>query len=793
MRTKVIAFSAALAIALFGQMAMGRPASADTTTRSSSIALNKAGSLLFSVNPDANSVTVFEVGKNGGNLTKADEVTVGREPVCVAVAGQKAYVTNSASGTVSVVTRTAKGFRAIKEIAVGNEPRGCAVSEKGNQLVVTNHTDGTVSLIDTGSDAVVGAPIEVGGNPFAVAIDGTRVFVTLFYARLIEGGPGEGFDDGKEAVVKTFTLSNPGSVQEITLSPLASSGFTADRSNFCSNTRVAGPPVNQTFCPNVNGTPGDQTITQDPQGVFPNQLGSALVCGGKLYLPNIGAQPEPPVFFNVNIQALVHVVDTATLSERENLHVNLNAQIATEPNPANPTASLGRLFGNDLVAIASDPQCQSFFLVSRGGNYVIRAGLVNGKFDIGAPNNVVRFQTGNIPTGIAVRGQRAYVNNQVGLSVSVLDLAGNTVVEQDVAASTPPAPGSHADSILKGELAFFTALGIPDNGLSGLGIRDIVPLQFRGKQSSDAWSTCGSCHPFGLSDRVTWIFGDGPRNTIAMDALYSKINGAHDIRINNWSAARDSGTDFNNNSRNVQCGKGFAGGDPPLNAAGNGACPFAGAAPPNPAVFDHGISNGGSEALDVQTTWLQQIRPLNMPKVDQAAIDAGAVVFGTNCASCHGGAKWTKSQVFYLNNPAFVAGVARDPGLVIAAAQIISYTDAKVDPGTLFFLDPVGTFSAANPVEIRGQGNPGGPPFGVLGFNTPTMLGVNYSPPYFHNGAAQTLEEVFQIHLVAGQTIANLLGDADEANLLAFLRSIDGRTNIFESQGDRFKNPFKNM
>ena len=54
---------------------------------------------------------------------------------------------------------------------------------------------------------MTGDPIEVGGNPFAVAIDGNRVFVTLFYARLINGGPGEGFDVGKEAVVQTFTLA----------------------------------------------------------------------------------------------------------------------------------------------------------------------------------------------------------------------------------------------------------------------------------------------------------------------------------------------------------------------------------------------------------------------------------------------------------------------------------------------------------------------------------------------------------------------------------------------------------
>src|SRR5262249_7726996 len=194
-----------LSIAVLGQSVVSLPARADTTTRSSSIALNKAGSLLFNVNADANTVTVFEVGKNGGNLTKADEVAVGRDPACVAVAGQKAYVTNSANGTVSVVTRTGKGWKATSEITVGDEPRGCAVNETGNRLVVANHTDGTVSLIDTGSDQVIGS-IDVGGNPFAIAIDGDRVFVTLFYARLIEGGPGEGFDDGKEAVVKTFTL-----------------------------------------------------------------------------------------------------------------------------------------------------------------------------------------------------------------------------------------------------------------------------------------------------------------------------------------------------------------------------------------------------------------------------------------------------------------------------------------------------------------------------------------------------------------------------------------------------------
>ena len=139
-----------------------------------------------------------------------------------------------------------------------------------------------------------------------------------------------------------------------------------------------------------------------------------------------------------------------------------------------------------------------------------------------------------------------------------------------------------------GKLVFFTALGVPDNGLVGTELRQIDPVQFRGKQSDDAWSTCASCHPDALADGVTWIFADGPRQSIPLDGLYSKLNGAHDTRINNWSAARDSVTDFNNNSRNVQCGTGFAGG------ATNTAigCPPFGSGTPNPNIFDHGISAG---------------------------------------------------------------------------------------------------------------------------------------------------------------------------------------------------------
>ena len=786
---------------------MGNPAHA-TAGRSTNIALTRDGRTLINVNRDANSVTAFAV--RGGGLVKAAEIPVGQKPHCVAVRqNAEAYVTNSASGTVSVIRlNSAKKYKVIREIPVGTEPRGCALTPSGSLLYVANYTQSSVSVIDTRSKQVVATvplPVIAGNpppNPMAIAVtdNGNRrdrdetVFVTQFLAELRPGGPGEAFDDGKQGVVFAFPVSNPGAISRVILSPLPDSGFAADRTNFCK--KLNPTAANDTFCPDPNATTPSAAITNDPQGVFPNQLHAALVRGNRLYLPNIGAQPEPPEKFNVNIQSLVHVVDAGTLSERADLHVNLNNQIKTEIQPPNAQGSLARLFANDIVAIDANPNGNDFLIVSRGGNVVLRAsGGGDSPLNIGAPNSVVRFQTGNLPTGVAMHrnGRLAFVNNHVNCSVSILDLDNNTVLARDVESCTLPVPGSHEDNVLKGELAFFTALGVPDNGLVGLPIRSIDPLQFRGKQSDNGWSSCGSCHPAGLADGVTWIFGAGPRQTIPLDGQYSKINPAHDVRILNWSAIRSSNTDFNNNSRGVQGGCGFASDNfDPSNTclAQGGGSPTP--VPANPAIFDHGISQGASEALDLQTLWEETVRPLNQPTSDPNAVNAGRSVFANNCASCHGGAKWTKSQVLYLDNPtldrAFTAGgTPRDPGLTFTANQVVAYADKKVDSGTLRFLENIGTFNAANPIEVR-DGN-GAVSLGKDGFNVPSLLGVNSNAPYFHNGSAQTLEAVFAQHALGGSTIESTLSAGDRVNLLAFLRSLDGRTALFESDADIFKDP----
>ena len=111
------------------------------------------------------------------------------------------------------------------------------------------------------------------------------------------------------------------------------SGFNADRRHFCPTDarRAAGPraPVKffnsgadgvgpappqlakKTFCPDVTSatSTADGPIGKVAQKVYPNMLFGALLRGPHLYVTNVGAQPEPPVRFNVNVQALVGVID----------------------------------------------------------------------------------------------------------------------------------------------------------------------------------------------------------------------------------------------------------------------------------------------------------------------------------------------------------------------------------------------------------------------------------------------------------------------------------------------------
>jgi hypothetical protein len=191
-----------------------------------------------------------------------------------------------------------------------------------------------VSEIDAHTLAVLGTRT-IEGNPSALAItnDGDdddldeTVYATQFFAELVPA------DRARASTRASRAPCGParrrGAPAKITLAPFADVGFTADRRLFCRQFNVAAH--SDIFCPDVGATSAAaDVIAKDPQGAYPNQMASLVLRNGRAYLPSIGASPEPPVKFNVNVQALVNVVDVATNAELPDLHVNLNAQVKLE-------------------------------------------------------------------------------------------------------------------------------------------------------------------------------------------------------------------------------------------------------------------------------------------------------------------------------------------------------------------------------------------------------------------------------------------------------------------------------
>ena len=112
------------------------------------------------------------------------------------------------------------------------------------------------------------------------------------------------------------------------------------------------------------------------------------------------------------------------------------------------------------------------------------------------------------------------------------------------------------------------------------------------------------------------------------------------------------------------------------------------------------------------------------------------------------------------------------------------YTSFTLDNITIDYLENVGTFILINPLEIRQNGITA---FGTDGFVPPPLLSIRYHAPYLHNGAAQTLNDVFPRHALGTGTITSALTIPQQQDLLLFLNSIDGRTAPFRSEGDEFR------
>lgn len=714
-------------------------------TKSSPIALNADDTLLAVVNTDVNTVTLFDVA-NDRNLPLG-EFAVGQEPHGVAVApdGKTVYVTNAVDGTVSILavdTTQNPVATVIATLDVGTEPYGIALTPNGQKAYVTNSRSNSVSVIDTATNTViktitnVGPP--VGAEPRGIAITNNgnasdtdeTVYITHFYS-FANQGKLDGEDDSKTGLVTKISTESDSVIGQIILINMADTGFKA------TGDAIAGI------------APGQEAV--HITGAYPNQMQAIAIKNDFAYLPNVGASPNGPVRFNVNTQALVHILDTRT---NQDTGQTINLHVAVRSQPEGPR----KLFLAVPWAIAFKTNENVGYVVSAASNVLVRievdpttgaAVVSNNPLD----SSVLEIPVGRNPLGVVINNtdRRAYVMNNISRDVTVLDIT--RFPEQIIAtlrSSDLPAAGSPEELVLVGKELYNTAVGEFSNSF--------------GNMSSEGWQSCSACHPFGLSDNVVWIFAAGPRRTISQHTDFAGGN----MRALNWSAIFDEQQDFELNIRGVSGGKGLL-----LNADGSGLEEGANLSglvignPPELAVHNSSRgqlqartpSGGLVNAWDAIVAYIRTIRSPISPLAgsDDPDIAEGRQIFiNNNCQTCHGGPKWSSSS---LDGP--ITDIA-----LISSGQIISQ------------LRNVGTFNPDDSNEIRANA---APPLGADGFVPPSLISVFFSPPYFHNGSANSLDEAmgdrFIAHRSAGTGGIDALSDPEaRRKLIKFLISIDAST-----------------
>jgi YVTN family beta-propeller protein len=542
--------------------------------QSSPVALSGNNQILINVNPESNSVSVFDV--TADTPRKVAEVGVGVDPSSVAIHpdGTRAYVANSYDGTVSIIDLTYYGVATT--LNVGVEPMALALSPNGTRLYVANSASNNLMVVDTtlASPAVI-ATVDlsaVGTAPRAIAVTNSgdasdadeTVFVALFYGQLRPGKTAvhEGQDDQREGRVAAISAATNAIIGTTALAPMANTGFNA-------NGQLA--PGNGLTPATASTNP--QTFTT-PTGAYPNQLASVAIQPGqnRAYVVSTAASPNGPFRFNHMAQGLVSAFDTSTRAEitaaqtdttvRRTAPLNLNQGInlATTPAPrlfmTNPVGMTWRPNGSDAWIVVQQADLIVRVTVDGSGIPTINAPLAAG------PSSIVRVDLqavaagqiqGKAPQGIAINstGTRAYVYNFISRSISTIDISNPTApaIAGTAAATGVPNPASAAGIVHLGAELFFSGRGP------------------QGRMSSEAWGGCVVCHPKGRSDNVTWMFDAGPRQTIPLDGMFNKLS-PHDQRILNWSAVRDENQDFELNTRGVFGGRGLIDDDRLFFAAG---------------------------------------------------------------------------------------------------------------------------------------------------------------------------------------------------------------------------------
>jgi YVTN family beta-propeller protein len=523
---------------------------------SSTIAITPDGATILVVNPDSNSVSLVDTS----TLTVIDEIKVGVDPRSVAVAadGQVAYVANQSSGDLSVINLSTRLVTLTSP--AGIRPSGVVVSPDGKYVAVADLGDDEVRLF----------------NP--------ATLTELVYIQVADRPSGLAFTPDSRRLLVTHLLS--GDVTVLTVEPFIA------------------------YLPIIGSGSGPKTSPE----VFPYEnLSSSVI--PVLSLPTwLNVAPAPGVVVNANGtraylpqtmgngQGYNTSFDTTVFPKVSVLNLKTNAHQTSEqvslPEVDRPVG-----LPWDVALAKEDTE---LWVVNSASNDVSVINISNPA----RPTRTANIPVGDNPRGVVIApdGSKAYVNNTLAGTVSVIDAQTYTVV-QVIPVTTIPLP----PALLNGKRLFFSSA--------------------QPELAKARWISCNTCHIEGEGDGRTWLLnylgtvppGEQPiirRNSTSLLGMVE----TYPLR---WSAEWNESADSEFSVRFEQYGTGMIAGE--MNDTRNG--------PPN---------QGRSYDLDCLALYLDS---LVVPARDNTLTPAeqrGKAIFEspqTQCTSCHPAPLYTDLRV----------------------------------------------------------------------------------------------------------------------------------------------------
>ena len=551
-------------ILLLGWVWMGgvvQRASVDTSTvasskhSSSAIAITSDGNILLVVNPDSNSLTFVDTASQAVIM----EMPVGVYPRSVAISPDNlmGVVANQGSDSLSVVDIQMRVVTATLD--VGDRPMGIAVSPDGRFIAVAESGDDQVRLLDAANFETI-TLIPVADRPYGLAF----------------------IPDGRLVVTHLLV----GDITVIRIQPyhsylplVTAGGFSGDKgSEYYPSTNLPA-----SYLP-VHSIPTWPNIAPAPSVII-------NATGTRAYLPQTMANGLGyNTGFDTTVFPKVSVLNLETNTHQTAEHISL-------PETDRPVG-----LPWDAGLAKNDTE---LWVVNSASNDVSVINISTPTH----PKRVANIAVGDNPRGIVIApdGSRAYVNNTLAGTVSVIDANAYTVTKVITVTTIPLPP-----ALLKGKQLYFSSA--------------------RPDLAQARWISCNTCHIEGEGDGRIWqlqYLGEVPpgeepvirRNTTSLLGMIE----TYPLR---WSAEWNESADTEFSVRFEQFGQGLINGDmhPTLGA-------------PN---------QGRSYDLDCLALYIDSLPvPSRIYRLTDAE-QRGKVVFEspqTQCADCHPAPIYTDLQV----------------------------------------------------------------------------------------------------------------------------------------------------